>query len=151
MKAGDLASGLVWLLAGAAAAWVGLGLGLGSVNDPGPGFLLFWIGVIMAALAAILVVGAARGVGEVGPLGALWAGTRWRRVVVVVAGLVVYAFLFERLGFLLSTVLLMVFLFRAVEPAPWWVAVGGAVATAVIAYVVFGRWLGAQLPRGFLG
>jgi putative tricarboxylic transport membrane protein len=121
------------------------------VNDPGPGFLLFWIGAIMAVLAALLVTGALRGVGEVGALRALWAGTRWRRVLVVVAALVVYAALFEPLGFVLSTVLLMVFLFRAVEPAPWWLAVAGGVATAVTAYVVFGRWLGAQLPKGLLG
>ncbi|MBI2316136.1 MAG: tripartite tricarboxylate transporter TctB family protein, partial [Betaproteobacteria bacterium] len=50
------------------------------------------------------------------------------------------------LGFVAATTLLLVFLFKVVEPQPWWIAVGGAVASTLVAWVVFHVWLGAQLP-----
>jgi uncharacterized BrkB/YihY/UPF0761 family membrane protein len=58
---------------------------------------------------------------------------------------------FPHLGFILSTVLLLLFLFKAVEPQKWSWAVLGAVISTLTAYGVFQLWLGTQLPRGFLG
>jgi hypothetical protein len=37
-----------------------------------------------------------------------------------------------------------------VEPQGWGLAIGGAVASTLVAYLVFGRWLGTQLPAGTL-
>jgi putative tricarboxylic transport membrane protein len=142
----DVLSGLFWLLVGASVAWSGWDLGLGAPNDPGSGFLLFWIGLIMVALSVIVVAGGLRAP----TLGAAWSATRWRNIAAVVAALVAYAWLLPRLGFLLTTTALLVFLFKAIEPQRWWVAVAGAVTTALIAFVVFKLWLGAQLPAGWL-
>jgi putative tricarboxylic transport membrane protein len=142
----DVLSGLVWLLVGAGVAWGGWDLGLGALRDPGSGFLLFWIGLIMVALSLIVIAAGLRAP----TLGAAWSGTRWRNVAGVVAALVAYAWLLPRLGFLITTTALLVFLFKAIEPQRWWVAAAGAVATALVAYVVFKVWLGAQLPGGWL-
>ena len=148
MRAGEILAGLFWLALAAGATYVGWALGLGTLRDPGPGFLLFGIGLIMVGLSAGVVAAAARAPapspGTPGP----WAATRWPKVALVIAALLVYAWAFERLGFILSTILLMIFLFKAVEPQRWWVAVGGGVVTALLAYLVFGLWLRAQLPKG---
>lgn len=147
MRAGGILAGLFWLALGAGAAHAGWALGLGTLRDPGPGFLLFGIGLIMVGLSAGVVAAAARAAAPAAGPG-LWAGTRWPKVVLVLSALLVYAWAFERLGFILSTILLMIFLFKAVEPQRWWIAIGGGVVTALLAYVVFGLWLKAQLPKG---
>jgi putative tricarboxylic transport membrane protein len=147
VKRRDVGSGLFWLAAGAFVAWTGWDLELGSVNDPGSGFMLFWVGLIVMALAAAVVVGGLRGGAEA----PAWAGARWSKVVLLVAALAVYAWLLPRAGFIATTTVVMIALFKFVEPQRWSVAIGGAIASALIAYVVFKVWLGAQLPAGELG
>ncbi len=146
MTRADVASSLFWLAVGAFVVWSGWDLELGSASDPGSGFLLFWTGLVMMVLAAIVLVNGLRGRGT-----ARWHGGRWDKIVVVVVALALYGWLLEWLGFVLSTALLLVFLFKVVEPQRWWVAVAGAVGSAVIGYVVFKVWLGAQLPAGVFG
>jgi len=148
VKREDIGSSLFWLLLGAGVAYAGWDLGLGKLRDPGPGFMLFWVGLIMVGLSLAIGAGALRR--APGAAVALWAGSRWRKIILVVAALVGYAYALERLGFFLTTVLVLIFLFKAIEPQRWTVAVAGAVLTALAAYGLFSLWLGAQLPRGAL-
>jgi putative tricarboxylic transport membrane protein len=150
VRGADVASALVWLAVGAGVLWSGLTLELGSVSDPGSGFLLFWIGVIMVGLAAAILVSALRRPGEASAP-PLFAGLAWGKALVVVATLWAYALALPWLGFLLTTAAALVVLFKAVEPQRWWIAVTGATASALAAYLVFKVWLGAQLPAGVLG
>jgi putative tricarboxylic transport membrane protein len=147
VRAADAVSTLVWLALGAGVAWAGWDLDLGTLRDPGSGFLLFWVGVVMVGLAMGVLGGAVRA--RAGPgLAALWTGTRWPKVAGVLVALGAYAYALPWLGFLATTALLLVVLFKAVEPQRWSVAIGGAVASAVVAWVVFRLWLGTQLPAG---
>ena len=142
----ELWAGLVWLALGAFVAWSGHDLGVGRVNDPGPGFLLFWAGLIACGLAGAVAVQAARRGGA--SLASLWSGARWRKAVLVLACLAVYALLFDRLGFLLATVPLMLVLLRAVEPVRWRVALPVAVLSTTGVWWVLKRVLLIQLPSG---
>lgn len=148
MRRRDAASGAFWLLVGAGVTAAGWDLELGSVSDPGPGFVLFWVGLIMAGLS-LAVIGAAVRPGAT-PEAPVWRGARWSRVVAVLVALALYGWALPRLGFIITTTFIMVFLFKAVEPQRWSVAVAGAVASALVAYVVFKVWLGAQLPAGLI-
>jgi putative tricarboxylic transport membrane protein len=142
----DVATSLFWLAVGAFIVWSGWDLELGSASDPGSGFLLFWTGLVMVVLSAVVLVGALRGQGTT-----RWVGGRWGKIVLVVAALALYGWLLEWLGFVLTTALLLLFLFKVVEPQRWWVAAAGALGSAVLGYVVFKVWLGAQLPAGVFG
>jgi hypothetical protein len=62
--------------------------------------------------------------------------------------LLVYALALERVGFGIATFVLITFLFRAIEPRPWPVAVSGAATAVVVCHVVFRVWLGVRLPIG---
>lgn len=148
MRRADLASSLFWMAMGGFVAWSGWDLELGTVSDPGSGFLLFWVGLIMAGLAAAVLVNAVRS--RPGPARAPAGRGRWGKVALVLFSLVAYAWALPRLGFILTTAVVLVFLFKGVEPQRWSVAILGAVASALIAYLVFKVWLGAQLPAGFL-
>jgi putative tricarboxylic transport membrane protein len=145
----DLGSAVFWMAVGAAVAYAGYDLGLGSVQDPGAGFILFWVGLGMLALAVAVLVAAlaAPPAGAEAPP----AGGRRSKVALVLLALVVYAYALPHLGFVLTTTMVLVFLFKVVEPQRWSVAIGGALASAVIAYVLFKVWLGAQLPPGPFG
>jgi putative tricarboxylic transport membrane protein len=142
----ELWAGLFWLGLGLFVAWAGWDLGVGTRAAPGSGFLVFWAGLLICGFAAAIVVGALR---KGGPsLGSLWAGTRWPKVLVVLASLAAYAVLLDRLGFLLATVPLLLILLRAVDPVPWRTAVPIALIATVGTWWVLKRALLIQLPSG---
>jgi putative tricarboxylic transport membrane protein len=149
VKHADVVSALVWLAIGLGVVRAGYDLGLGSVRDPGSGFMLFWVGLVMAGLALAILIEALRRPAA-GP-GAAVPGARHFKVAAVVAALVLYAWLLETLGFILTTTPILIFLFKAVEPQRWSVAIAGGIVSTLTAYLVFRVWLGAQLPVGVLG
>ena len=69
----------------------------------------------------------------------------------VTISLFAYILLWPILGFLLSTVTLLFFLFRTVEPQPWKVTIGGSLLIPAAFYVLFEMWLKMQLPKGMSG
>jgi hypothetical protein len=70
---------------------------------------------------------------------------------IILAVLFGYSLFLDTLGFLVSTFILLLMLFRFVEPQKWVVAMGGSALASIASYVVFELWLKTQLPRGILG
>ena len=144
----ELWGGLFWLAIGAYVVWAGRDLGLGRLADPGPGFVIFWIGVLMCALA-LFVAGHALARG--GPtLGELWAGARWRKVLVIVALLLVYGAGFQAIGFIVCTLALLLVLMWFIDPVRWWVALVIALCATFGVWFAITGWLKIQLPAGVL-
>jgi len=118
---------------------------------PGPGFLPFWLGALMAVLSILLLVRACR-------QAAAAVDKRLfpnRRVLIpvgaTIGSLAVYILLLEWLGFLLGTGLLTAFLLGVVEREKWPLAALVAVLNSVGLYVVFRLLLGVSLPQSVLG
>jgi len=151
LKTRDIISALFWLIFGIGLSYGGYDLDLGTLQEPGSGFIFFWVGVIMIGLSVGILVGALKKTAVPGEFGALWANIQWKKIVIVMAALFLYGFAFVPLGFIVSTFLLLIFLFKAVEPQRWTVAILGSVVTTLTAYGVFQLWLGSQLPPGILG
>jgi Mn2+/Fe2+ NRAMP family transporter len=80
MRAGEILAGLFWLALAAGAASVGWALGLGTLRAPGPGFLLFGVGLIMVGLSAVVVAAAARAPAPAPGTPGPWAATRFWRI-----------------------------------------------------------------------
>ncbi len=145
----ELWGGLVGLALGIFVVWAGLKLRIGSINDPGSGFVLFYTGLLMCVFAFTIIVSA---VTEGGPtVASLWAGTRWTKPLVVVACLSAFAFLFEPLGFLLSSIPLLLLLLRVIDPVRWTLAIPLAVLVPLGVWFVLKRALLIQLPSGLFG
>ena len=124
----------------------GLKLKLGSINDPGSGYVLFYTGILMCLFSISITIAA---VTEGGPtFGSRWEGTRWSRPVVIIASLVAYAIALDQLGFLISTIPLMLVLLRAIDPVRWTLAVPLAVLAPVGVWWVLKHALLIQLPSG---
>ncbi len=139
------------LLALAIAAFIiqqGVELEVGDSHNPGSGYILFWTGIIMAGLALIVLGQSLLPTGDHTSLGAVFRDVRWWKVVYVVALMIAYAAVLPTLGFVIATVLLLLALFKTVEPQSWTVSIVGATLTTLSAWLVFVRWLGTQLPSG---
>jgi putative tricarboxylic transport membrane protein len=147
MRAGEIIAAAFWLAVAAGVTWAGARLGLGTLSDPGPGGMIFWVGVVMTALSLATLLAALRQ-----PAGAdiasLWQGTRWWLVPYVVVLLALYAWLMPALGFLTTTVLLLMVLFATIDRQSWIAPPLGAILITAAAYIVFRRLLGTQLPAG---
>lgn len=120
-------------------------LAVGEAGQPGPGFFPFWLAVAFTLVTAALFVLSFRSRQEVESVS---EPVRWRPLGLTFLSLLGYALALEPLGFLLATFLLMLVLFRSVEPLGWPAAVGGSLATSLLAYALFKVWLQVQLPAG---
>jgi putative tricarboxylic transport membrane protein len=147
MRTGELLAAAFWLAVGFGVTVAGWQLGLGSLSDPGSGLMIFWIGAAMAALSLATLVAAARQQATTA-LSSLWQGTRWWLVPYVVALLALYAWFMPVLGFLATTVGLLLLLFLTIDRQGWIAPPLGAILITAGAYIVFHRWLGTQLPAG---
>jgi putative tricarboxylic transport membrane protein len=151
VKKRDIISSLFWMAMGIGICSGGYGLDLGTLHDPGSGFMFFWVGIIMIGLSLGIFIRAMKETAVAGELKTLWTGIRWKKVVFILVALLLYAYVFVPLGFILSTILLLIFLFKAVEPQRWSWAILGAIISTLAAYGVFHLWLRSPLPKGFLG
>lgn len=148
IRRADFWSGLAWLLVAAFLVWQGQVLGLGRLNDPGSGFAVFWIGLLLGAFSLSVIASAARGSGPA--LAELWIGARWGRILAICVVLVIYAFAFEPLGFVASSIALLLFLMLVVDRVRPPVAVAIAVIAPLVVWVTLTRWLKIQMPSGIL-
>jgi putative tricarboxylic transport membrane protein len=152
MKKADQWSGLALSILAAGMIWAALGLPYGSLHNPGPGFVPFWLGVVLGGMSIALFVQTARGKESERTLrNILEEDVRLGKVLLVLAALIVYAFLLDYLGFLIVTFLMMVVLLRFIEPQPWKIVIGWALAGSVGCYLIFEVWMKLRLPKGFLG
>ena len=127
-----------------------LKLGLGSVTAPGPGFVPFLAGglLIVLTIAALLE---GRPETRMKSWSQLFGGERWRVVLGILGSLFLYALVMDVLGFILSTFLMLLFLFKISEGQRWKVAIGASIITMVLTYFLFDYFLQISFPRGFLG
>lgn len=152
MKRRDIISSLFWMVLGCWICYGGYKLKLGTLHDPGSGFIFFWVGIVMIGLSVGILIRAIKKTSVPGELKMVfWTEIRLVKIIFVLAALFLYAYVFTLLGFILSTGLLLIFLFKVVEPQTWFKAVLGAVISTLTAYGIFHLWLGSQLPKGFLG
>ena len=118
-------------------------------NGPGPAFLPFWLGLVMAGLAVVLLVGALRARDP----GDAWlpAGDGLRRLAVVSGLTIALVALLNVLGMVVGTVLFLVALMRLLDRQPWPLALAVAFATSGFVWLVFSFWLKVPLPTGVFG
>jgi putative tricarboxylic transport membrane protein len=152
MGKADQFSSVFWMILGLAVVYGSNRLGLGTLTHPGPGFLSFWCGIFLAALSVpVFIKGAKmRRAGDEAKFEKQWSEVHWSKSVYVVLATLAYALAFTYLGFVLSTTLLLLFLFKAIEPEKWTIALGSAILASIISFIIFGLWLDVQLPRGLV-
>jgi putative tricarboxylic transport membrane protein len=153
MRMLDLRSSLFWLLLSIAVITESLRMGLGTVQNPGMGFMSFWAGGLLAILSLGLFLSIILKKRKDKNEAAL-AGAWRKKVLFVLSALVVYAVIMPVAGYLISTFLLMTFLYWFADPTGmrwfFWCLVLSLVTTGA-SYYIFSVVLNCQFPPGMLG
>jgi putative tricarboxylic transport membrane protein len=126
-------------------------LGLGTLHKPGPGFLFFWVNIILGIMSLIVLIRAWAGKKEEGPQPAFFGGQNISKIVFVMISLFLYAIFMELVGFMLITLLFFIFILRIIEKKGWFYTLFVSIVVTVISYLIFETWLQSQLPKGLLG
>lgn len=139
--------------------WIGLGifvmahsysLGLKGITGPGPGLMPFLVGLLLLLVSVYLLAlflfkrrdgNEAREEGE--------SKVKFRKISLVVASLIAYALFMEKLGYLITTTLLLVSLLKGMGSKKWTSVVMVSVLTSLITYFAF-TYLRLRLPMGIL-
>ncbi len=148
MKRADRISSIFWMILAIGLIKWGLDLGLGTLAAPDAGFIIFGVGLVMLGLAVAIFTQALFSKTGPGEIKRLWYGQGWRKVLFVLASLLAYSYFLVPLGFLPATFLLLIFLFKWIEPHQWVTAIGVSAVMVSVTYLVFAYWLGCQLPKG---
>ena len=122
----------------------------GSLRSPEPGLFPAILSGTLGVLSVILLVKTVffsrNRTKEKNP----WIGLKWQKTITVAVFLILYVFLFDAAGFLLSTLLLMQVLFMIGRPEKWLLGMLGAVLSSGISYIIFKVFLKIQLPAGVI-
>lgn len=142
---------LFWVALGILVCYGATRLGLGSITEPGSGFIFFWSGLILVILSLMVLGEGLRGTEETEEIVHETGETNWVKIALVLLSLVLYAFFLERLGFVVTTFLLLSFLLGWIEGTNWTRSLGVASAAALGSFTIFELWLKIRLPKGIFG
>ena len=156
MKRLLLADGLIWVFLGTGVCVGSIQLKMGDFHTPGAGFLPFFAGALLALFGLILMIPALLSQAAAKKVTGDQMSSpqhHWRRFVVpslAVTILLGYILLLEPLGFLLTTFVCLLLLFKLSERRRWLTPLVLSSSTAVLTYLLFSVWLQCQLPKGLL-
>jgi putative tricarboxylic transport membrane protein len=140
---------IFWLVLSTAVCVESWSLKVGGLHNPGPGFLPFYTAILLGLLALISLLQTLKE--SEGSASEIWGGIQFGKLAILLGTLFLYVFLLDRLGFLLGTFLLLLVLFRIVEPYGWKTILLSSLLTIGGMYLFFVILLESRLPRGFLG
>ena len=117
-------------------------------GGPGPAFVPFWLGLVMAALALGFLI---RSWKQQQP-GEAWLprGLGLRDMLVVLAATIAFVALLKVTGMIIGTALYLAFLVRFLGRHRWWVTLAIALGAAGFNWLVFVHWLRVPMPEGML-
>lgn len=150
MGKADWISGIFWLIFSLIVSIESYRVGLGTLHKPGPGFLFFWTSIFLGIMSLITLVRGWRTKKDRGSGIPIFGKLNITKIILVLISAFLYALLMETLGFILVTLLLFIFLLRAIEKKAWLLTISVSITVSAIAYLIFETWLKCQLPKGFL-
>lgn len=146
-----------WRIGRAAAGAVGLAcaiiyllegqkLAFGRMNAPGPGVFPLLVGIMFAAVSAWVIADAL--LSKQAGAASFPKGDGLKRLLAVFGAFVAYVVLFNILGFLVASVLLVIVFTRVVGGISWLKAVAWGVVVTGVVWGGFVLLLGVRLPAG---
>lgn len=149
MRRHDLISSTVWFCAGLLIILYSPQFDMGTASTPGPGFMPFLAGILMSSFSILTFLKAY--LDRSGKIEKIWMNIQYPKLIFVLLVLLIYTILLERVGFIVCTFFLILFLIRFIGPQTWVTSILGAGIASILSYFLFEIWLKAQLPKGILG
>ena len=124
-------------------------LGLGTTRQPGPGFITFGASGLLGILSLIAFLKTLVKKEQSGE--ALFRGTLWWRVVLSGLAILAFALVMPTLGYLITTFLLMLFLYFMIHEQKWYWVIISSLLSSLGSYYLFSKLLNCQFPDGLFG
>jgi len=138
-----------WLSLGLVVIYGGYKIGLGRLNNPGGGLFIFILGVCLFLLALIIFVGScSKKMKDTPSVVTLSVNWKWENPFYILLALIIYTFAIAKLGYCLSTIFLLIFLFNVIERQKWKTVMFEALLTVFLSFLFFGIFLEVRFPRG---
>jgi len=148
----DRVSSLCWLAFGLLCIYGSVLLGLGTLREPGTGFFPLLAASFFTLLAlTVFVRSLIPGRGFQVVISSLWQGTIWHRPLAVGLLMTGYILALERIGFLLTSLVVLLIMLRGVEKFPWWKAILISIISSGSTFLLFNVLLKTVLPTGLFG
>ncbi len=142
---------VVWLATSIYVCYLSLRIGFGTFGTPGAGFFPFWAAVMMGVFTLIHLIHVYQEKESTETEDSSRARA-WRKTLLVIVSLLLYPLLLPILGYLITTFVLIGFLFLILGQAKrFWLKGIGALAVTLISYLVFYVLLDVRLPMGVFG
>jgi len=144
----DFWSGVMFIALGLGFAWQASSYQMGTAARMGPGYFPFWLGIVLALLGAIVLLGSLSKKAH-----ETHVEFRLAHLFLVVGSVVLYGFILKPLGIYLSVFILVVVSSLASHEFSLKVAVANAIFLVVFSYLAFVKGLGLIFPLwpSFLG
>jgi len=144
-------SSLLWLLFSAAIIAYSLSYPFGTWRNPGPGFLPFWCGIIMAGLSSIIFIHNAHEKKDlIKEREGRFFTSRWPHLIIMLIILFSYPLMLETLGFIITTFLFLILIFKIIEPMKWGLSLISSGSITIISYILFELFLKVPMPKGIM-
>ena len=150
MKKWNLIGALLWLGLSVLIGMESLRIGIGTFRAPDAGLFPLLTSILIGLFSLwLLSDGLLRKRAAAKDEPPVWSEeTIWKNLLYTVSALVGYALFIDKVGYVLTTFVFLLFLFRAIEPQRWPVAVLASMLTVSLSYAIFQVWLQTQLPDG---
>lgn len=145
----DFWSGVMFIAIGAGFAWKATSYSMGTAARMGPGYFPFWLGLVLALIGAIVLIGSLSKKATETTIDRF----DWRIVVLVVGSVILYGAVLRPLGLYASVFLLVVVSSFASHEFNWKIAVANGIFLVIFSYLAFIKGLGLIFPLwpAFLG
>lgn len=151
MRNRELYSSGVWFLVGLGFLFGGLRLGYGSLSTPGPGFLPSLIGGILSLLSILLFIVNVLAKNMLEGQVSFWKEkSSWRKVLFSFLSLIFYLIFLNYLGYIITTFLFSLYLFKFIGKRGWWVSILVAILASSVSWVIFSVGMEVPLPKGMI-
>lgn len=148
-KKGEIQFGLFWLFLGIFAMAYAYTLGLGSVRNPGSGLTPFLFGLFLSGFSAANLLSQSRaGQANGEPSGEGALPLRSWKLLVMILTLLAFGLFLEDIGYLVTTFVVMVVLFKIAD-TKWIASVLWSLGVTCITYFLF-TYLGVVFPAGIM-
>lgn len=142
-------SGVMFIVIGLAFAWKSTEYSMGTAARMGPGYFPFWLGIIMAAIGAIVLLSSLSKKAEKTEIEKF----DYKSVAIITLSVVAFAYLLVPAGLIISMVVLVVISAMAAHDRTWKATLANAAFLTILCYLAFVVGLKLVFPiwPAFLG
>ncbi len=148
----EIIGGVVIFLFGAVTTLLSLSMPIGTFRTPGTGMFPLILGILLMFLSGLfllLLFLKTQATREKSSTVEILGSSR--QLILFFGTMVLVTLFFNRLGYLLSSFLLMLALLRILGLRSWKLNLPVSFITAIVCYFLFVQWLKIPLPKGLIG